>query len=136
MEITIYAGVKAPIDAIWDCFTLPEHIVEWNFASDDWYAPEAENDLRAGGEFVYTMAAKDGSMSFEFTGIYTEVYIYKQINYLLSDGRRVQVNFQTAGDEILITQTFEAENENPVEMQEAGWQAILNNFKDYVERLV
>lgn len=135
MNITITTNIQAAIDKVWDCWTLPEHIVNWNFASPDWHAPAAENDLREGGEFVFTMAARDGSVAFDFTGIYTLVEPYKLIEYRIADGRKVSVQFLVEANHVVVTETFETENQNSAEMQEAGWQAILNNFKDYVEQL-
>jgi len=135
MNITITTNIQAAIDKVWDCWTLPEHIVNWNFASPDWHAPAAENDLREGGEFVFTMAARDGSVAFDFTGIYTLVEPYKLIEYRIADGRKVSVQFLSEANHVVVTETFETENQNSAEMQEAGWQAILNNFKDYVEQL-
>lgn len=135
MNITITTNIQAAIDKVWDCWTLPEHIVNWNFASPDWHAPAAENDLREGGEFVFTMAARDGSVAFDFTGIYTLVEPHKRIEYRIADGRKVSVQFLVEANHVVVTETFETENQNSAEMQEAGWQAILNNFKDYVEQL-
>jgi len=135
MNITITTNIQAAIEKVWDCWTLPEHIVNWNFASPDWHAPAAENDLREGGEFVFTMAARDGSVAFDFTGIYTLVEPYKLIEYRIADGRKVSVQFLVEANHVVVTETFETENQNSAEMQEAGWQAILNNFKDYVEQL-
>jgi len=135
MNITITTNIQAAIDKVWDCWTLPEHIVNWNFASPDWHAPAAENDLREGGEFVFTMAARDGSVAFDFTGIYTLVEPHELIEYRIADGRKVSVQFLAEANHVVVTETFETENQNSAEMQEAGWQAILNNFKDYVEQL-
>lgn len=131
--ITIETTVLAPIEKVWACWTEPQHITGWNFASDDWHAPHAENDLRTSGKFNYTMAAKDGSMAFDFEGFYTVVDKYKKIEYEIADGRQVQVLFSTDGKGVKIIETFEAEDSNPVDMQRAGWQSILNNFKKYTE---
>ena len=133
VQITVETTAHAPIEKVWQAWTNPEDIMGWNFASDDWHTPHAINDLRVGGSFSSTMAAKDGSFSFDFGGIYDEVVLHKVISYSLADGRRVKILFTDNGDETLISETFDAENENPVEMQQAGWQAILNNFKKYVE---
>lgn len=133
-NITIEATVNAPIDRVWKYWNEPEHIKNWAFASDDWHCPASANDLRVGGSFSSTMAAKDGSFSFDFGGIYDEVETNKYIAYTLGDGRKVSVTFTTDGDSTHIVQTFEAEETNPVEMQQGGWQAILNNFKKHTER--
>jgi len=135
MNITISTTIQASIEKVWDCWILPEHIVNWNFASPDWHAPAAENDLREGGEFIFTMAARDGSVAFDFNGIYTLVEPHKLIEYRIADGRKVSVQFLPEANHVVVTETFETENENSAEMQEAGWQAILDNFKNYVEQL-
>lgn len=131
--ITVQTTVKAPISKVWDYWNKPEHIVHWAFASDDWEAPAAENDVRVGGKFKTTMAAKDKSSSFDFTGIYTVVKEHELIEYDMDDGRHVKVEFSETPDGIKLVETFDPENENPLEMQRSGWQAILNNFKKYVE---
>lgn len=132
-KVTIQATVKGNLENVWNCWTQPEHITQWNAASDDWHCPKASNDLRAGGRFASTMAAKDGSMEFEFAGIYDEVEQHKKIAYTLEDGRKVSVHFEAAENGVAIESTFETESMNPVEMQRDGWQAILNNFKSYAE---
>lgn len=131
--IIIEVIVNAPIEKIFDFWTKPEHIVNWSYASDDWHTPTAENDLRKGGKFSSRMEAKDGSMGFDFGGVYDEVIQNKYIEYTLGDGRKVKINFTRKGDQTEITESFEAEKTNPLEMQKAGWQAILNNFKKYTE---
>lgn len=131
--ITIETIINAPIAKVWECWNKPEHITGWAFASDDWEAPKAENDLREGGKFTTTMAAKDKSISFDFSGTYTKVLEYEQIEYTIDDGRKVQVRFLETPDGVKITETFDPESENPGEMQRSGWQSILNNFKKYVE---
>jgi uncharacterized protein YndB with AHSA1/START domain len=132
--ITIEANVLAPVEKVWSHWTEPQHITKWNQASDDWHTPFAENDLRTGGSFKSTMAAKDGSMSFDFGGVYTQVIPHKTIAYTIGDGRKVKVDFFPNGKETRVVESFEAESTNPVEMQRGGWQAILNSFKMYVER--
>jgi uncharacterized protein YndB with AHSA1/START domain len=107
--------------------------MQWNNASPDWHTPKAENDLRKGGKFVSRMEAKDGSFGFEFWGIYDEVDHLALISYTMGDGRKAEVSFSAEGNQTKITETFEAESENPIEMQKAGWQAILDNFKKYAE---
>lgn len=133
--ITIEATINAPVPRVWTSWNEPEHITKWCFASDDWHAPSAENDLRAGGKFKTTMAAKDGSFGFDFWGTYDRVIFHKEIEYTIGDGRKVFIEFTPQGDGVHIRQTFEAEATNPVEMQRDGWQAILNNFKKYTEGL-
>ncbi len=132
--ITVESTVHAPVEKVWQYWTAPEHITQWNNASDDWHTPKAVNDLRTGGSFVSTMAAKDGSVSFDFGGTYDDVVENQRIAYTLGDGRKVEVTFQTRDGGTHIIETFDAENMNPPEMQRAGWQAILDNFKRYAER--
>lgn len=132
--VTIGTTVNAPIEKVWKYFSEPEHITQWAFAVDDWHAPYADNDLRKDGRFKTTMAAKDGSVSFDVTGVYTEVAPHQRIAYTMDDGRKVDVLFESKGNTTKITQTFEAEDQNPVDMQRDGWQAILDNFKKHVER--
>jgi uncharacterized protein YndB with AHSA1/START domain len=132
-EITIETTINAPVEKVWKFWTLPEHITKWNSASDDWHTPRAENDLRVGGKFAARMEAKDGSFGFDFGGVYDAVKTNELIKYTIGDGRKVTVHFTPNGNETKLSETFEAENTNPVEMQRGGWQAILNNFKKYVE---
>ena len=135
IEITIQTAVKAPISVVWDSWTLENHIVNWNFASNEWCCPSAKNDLRENGDFSWRMEAKDGSMGFDFEGTYTKVDEHSFIEYALEDGRKVCILFEQKGDEVLVSETFTAEDQNTAEQQEAGWQAILNNFKLYTEGL-
>ncbi|HVD96832.1 MAG TPA: SRPBCC family protein [Cytophagaceae bacterium] len=131
--LTIEATVNAPVAKVWEYWNEPKHITQWAFASDDWHAPYAENDLRTGGSFKTTMAAKDGSFSFDFGGVYDNVKKHELIEETLGDGRKVKVIFQANGDQTHIVESFEAEDQNPHDMQQAGWQMILNNFKKYTE---
>jgi uncharacterized protein YndB with AHSA1/START domain len=131
--ITVESIIRAPIEKVWKFWTKPEHIVHWTFASDDWEAPAAENDIRVDGKFKTVMAAKNKSTSFDFTGKYTNVIENELIEYDLDDGRHVKVEFAGLPDGARVTETFEPEKKNPEEMQRAGWQAILNNFRKYVE---
>lgn len=131
--ITIEAIVNAPVEKVWNFWTSPEHIVKWNSASEDWHTPKAENDLRAGGSFSSRMEAKDGSFGFDFGGIYDEVKTNEIIAYTLGDDRKVKIQFTDNGDSTTVTESFDAESENPIEMQKGGWQAILDNFKTYTE---
>ena len=132
--ITIKATVTAPIAKVWEFWNNPEHIKEWAFASPDWHVPNAENDLRKDGKFSTTMAAKDGSISFDFSGTYTAVEEHKLIEYVLGDGRKVKILFESNGDKTEVTETFDPESTNPLEMQKSGWQAILDNFKRHTEQ--
>lgn len=131
--ITINATVKASIDKVWKFWNKPEHITNWAFASPDWHTPKAENDLREGGKFTTTMAAKDGSMSFDFWGEYTLVKENEAINYVMGDGRKAEITFTETPSGVEIIESFDPETQNPEEMQRGGWQAILDNFKNYVE---
>jgi uncharacterized protein YndB with AHSA1/START domain len=132
-KITVEATVNAPIEKVWKLWSEPQHIMQWCQASDDWHVPYADNDLRDNGKFKTTMAAKDGSFSFDFEGVYTTVQPNKLIEYAISDGRKVSIKFSLQGNETKITEIFDAESQNPIEMQRGGWQAILDNFKKYTE---
>ena len=131
--ITVSAIVNAPVETVWALWTGPEHIVNWNNASADWCTPRAENDLREAGRFTYRMEARDGSMGFDFTGEYTKVVPNKEISYQIADGRTVSIFFTEDGSTTHIKESFEAESTHPEEMQRTGWQAILDNFKQYAE---
>ena len=131
--ITIENTVNAPVEKVWQYWTTPVHICKWNNASDDWHTPHAENDLRVGGKFLSRMEAKDGSFGFDFGGVYDDVKANELIAYTIADGRKVKVIFTSLGNDTKVVSTFEAENENPIELQRGGWQAILDNFKKYTE---
>jgi len=133
-RITVETTVEANLDKVWNHWTQPEHIMNWNFASDDWHCPAAENDPVTGGRFRSTMASKDGAMSFDFEGVYDDVVFGKRIAYSMPDGRQVTVEFEDLGNRVKVTESFDPEQTNPVEMQQAGWQAIMDNFKKYVEK--
>jgi uncharacterized protein YndB with AHSA1/START domain len=132
-RITVESTINAPVEKVWKYWSLPEHIKNWCAASDDWHAPKAENDLTKGGKFSTRMEAKDGSFGFDFGGVYDEVKTNELIEYTMGDGRRVVIKFAGKGNETKVTETFDAETTNPVEMQQAGWQAILDNFRKYTE---
>ncbi len=134
-SITIKASVQADGRKVWDCYTQPEHITQWNFASDDWACPSASNDLRVGGKYSARMEAKDGSYGFDFEAIYDDIVENESFAYTLGDGRKVSVTFSKGSHQTDVTVSFEAESENSLEMQKNGWQAILDNFKKYVESL-
>lgn len=131
--ITIESLVGAPIEKVWLCWTEPAHITRWNFASDDWCCPSAENDLTPGGRYRARMEAKDGSFGFDFEATYDEVSDREALTYTMTDGRRVKTVFEPQKGSTKVTTTFDAEQENSVDVQRQGWQAILNNFKTYVE---
>jgi uncharacterized protein YndB with AHSA1/START domain len=131
--ITVQVKITAPIERVWQNWTVPEDIVKWYNASEDWHAPRAENDLRAGGKFIFRMEAKDGSMGFDFSGVYEKVIINRHIGYTTLDDRKVRIDFTVRGDLVEIIETFEAETVNSIELQRNGWQAILDNFKKYTE---
>ncbi|HNW97885.1 MAG TPA: SRPBCC family protein [Bacteroidales bacterium] len=132
-NITVETIINAPIEKVWDFWSLPEHIIKWNFASNDWHTPKATNKLHNGGKFNYRMEAKDGSFGFDFWGTYNKIITHKLISYTLGDGRKVEITFTAKGNNTEVIETFEAESTNPAEMQKVGWQAILDNFKKYVE---
>jgi uncharacterized protein YndB with AHSA1/START domain len=133
MQITVKTKINASIDQVWESWTNPKHVTHWNFASDDWCCPAATNVLQVGAEFHYTMAAKDNSASFDFWGTYQEILMHQTIEIILGDGRKMTVTFESTNDGVIVTEIFEPESENPFELQQAGWQQILENFKKYVE---
>lgn len=132
-KITIESVITAPPQKVWQLWNEPKHITKWNFAADDWCCPKAANDLKVGGKYSARMEAKDGSFGFDFEAIYDEVIEQKKITYTMGDGRQATTRFEDLGGKTKVTTVFDAESENPVEMQRDGWQAILNNFKKYVE---
>ncbi|HMV34653.1 MAG TPA: SRPBCC family protein [Turneriella sp.] len=132
-KITIEAQVAAPVKKVWDYYNQPQHIIRWNFAHESWQCPSAENDLRPGGKLKSRMEARDGSFGFDFEATYDEVADLKRIVYTIADGRRVETDFTDVEGNTRIVTVFEAESQNPVEMQKGGWQAILDNFKKYTE---
>ncbi len=132
-KITVETIVNAPVKKVWEYWSTPAHIKQWTFASSDWHAPVALNDLRIDGKFKTRMEAKDGSFGFDFEGVYTNVEYQRLIEYKLGDEREVKVEFIDNGNQTHIVETFDPENQNPREMQQGGWQAILDNFKKYVE---
>jgi uncharacterized protein YndB with AHSA1/START domain len=131
--VNIGTTVNAPVEKIWEIWSKPEHITKWATPTPDWHTPRAENDLRAGGSFVSRMEAKDGSMGFDFGGVYDVVTPHEYIEYTMGDGRKVKTVFTQQEDGVRIDQSFDAETQNPVEMQRMGWQAILDSFKKYTE---
>ena len=133
-SLIVTTTINAPIEKVWELFTNAEHIINWNFAHESWHCPKAENNLEIGGEFFYTMAAKDKSASFVFHGTYTEVIPHQKIEYYIEDGRKVEVFFDAIDENTTeIFERFEPENINALEMQEQRWQSILNQFKEYTE---
>ncbi|RYD99242.1 MAG: activator of HSP90 ATPase [Sphingobacteriales bacterium] len=132
--ITIRSSVKAGLDKAWDYYNTPEHIQQWNAAHESWHCPKAENDLREGGRFCYRMEARDGSFGFDFTGVYDRITFKASFSYTMDDQRKVTVAFLPEGEgQTEIVVVFDPEAQNPVAMQEQGWQAILDNFTNYVE---
>lgn len=129
VETTIAAGTNK----VWEYYTKPEHITGWNFATEDWQCPRAENDLRPGGKYFARMEARDGSFGFDFEAVYDEVVDQRKLTYTMDDGRQSTTEFEDLGSTTKVTTTFDAENANDLEMQRMGWQAILGNFKKYVE---
>lgn len=132
-KITVEATVNEPIEKVWKYWTEPHHITKWNNASDDWYTPFSENNLMVGGKFLSRMEAKNGSFGFDFSGIYDEVKLNELISYILEDGRKVKITFIDKQNKTKIIEDFDAETTNSIELQQKGWQAILDNFKKYTE---
>lgn len=135
VNITIETLVHAPINLVWDTWNSPNHVVHWNHASDDWHSPKAENNFVVGGKFVYRMEAKDNSFGFDFSGTYEEIVDKKRVVTRLDDNRLVKTEFYVENDSVRIVETFEAEDQNSIELQRVGWSAILNNYKLYTESL-
>lgn len=133
IEITIEALINAPIEKVWSAWNTPEDIKIWNTASPDWHTTMSEVDLQIGGKFSSRMEAKDGSFGFDFWGTYSQIEEHSFIESFLGDGRKMSVTFSTEGNQTKVVEVFEAETENSVELQKAGWQAILDNFKSYIE---
>jgi len=132
-KISVSATINADVKKVWDYYTKPEHITKWNYADPSWQCPSASNDMRVGGKYNARMEAKDGSFGFEFEATYNEIAEGKSFTYTMPDDRQVNVVFNEDGDKTNVNVTFDAENQNPVEMQKNGWQAILDNFKKYME---
>jgi len=132
-QLTVEVIVNAEVAKAWNFFTLPEHVKQWNFAAPEWHCPQAENDLQVGGKFTYRMEAKDGSFGFDFCGVYDVVDTHRYIKYTLEDNRVVEITFSAEGDGTKVTEVFEAEKVNPIELQQQGWQLILNNYKAIVD---
>ncbi len=133
-KITIQAEVLADRNQAWSHYTEPHHITQWNFASEDWCCPTASNDLVVGGKFSWRMEAKDGSFGFDFEGEFTEIVPLQKIKYVFMDQREAEISFSDLPEGTLVQIVFDAENENSLELQQSGWQAILNNFKSHTEK--
>ena len=133
--ITIETVVNKPLEQVWECWIKPEHITKWCFASDDWHAPSSTSDFKVGGKLSTRMEAKDGSFGFDFWGIYNDIKANEKVGVVLGDDRKWDTYFSVVDGSVKVVEEFEAESQNPVEMQQAGWQMILNNFKKYVEGL-
>jgi uncharacterized protein YndB with AHSA1/START domain len=133
--ITITTTINATLDKVWNFWNNPKHITNWYFASPDWHCPKAENDLQVGKSFNIRMEAKEGSFGFDFEGEYTKITEFQLIEYILADSRKVITTFEKNQNTIVVTQQFDPENENSLELQQNGWQAILDNFKKHTERI-
>ena len=132
-KITVEVTIKAPVERVWEKWTTPKDIKEWCHASSDWGVGEVTNEVRVGGKFSTIMRSLDGKNSFDFNGIYTKVEVSSCLEYTLEGGRDVSILFESMRDETKVTETFDSEDENPIEKQREGWQAILDNFKRYSE---
>ncbi|MDO5652698.1 MAG: SRPBCC family protein [Brachymonas sp.] len=133
-EIMVETTVHAPVETVWQCWTEPFHIRQWNAASPEWHTPSASNDLRAGGTFSYRMEARDGSAGFDFAGQYTRVVPQQLIEMTLDDGRKARVEFLAAHEGVTVREVFEVEDTHSAEQQRQGWQAILDNFARHVQQ--
>ena len=132
-KITIQAVVAADRQKVWNCYTQPEHITKWNFATDTWHCPAASNDMRVGGKYLARMEAKGGSFAFDFEAVYNEIVDGEKFTYTMPDNREIQVSFEKMDDKTRVIVTFDPENENPVDLQRSGWQSIPDNFRKYAE---
>lgn len=132
MKILVETTVDAPLARVWHAYSNPDDIIKWNAASDDWHTTSSTVDLRPGGQFSSRMEAKDGSFGFDFAGTYTKVVENELIEYEFGD-RYATIEFRESPDGVRVIVTFDAEGENPVDMQREGWQAILDNFRRHVE---
>jgi uncharacterized protein YndB with AHSA1/START domain len=131
--LEVRATIAAPLDQVWDKWTQAAHVVNWNFAHESWCCPKAKVDFSVGGSSSYRMEAKDGSAGFDLIATFTAIEDRKQILSVLADGRKVAVDFSVEDEQTMLVQRFEPEQENPLELQQGGWQAILNQFKSYCE---
>ena len=134
-SITVQTLVNAPVSKVWETWTTPEEIIKWNSPDSGWHTPRAQHDLVPGGKFLYRMESRDGSMGFDFGGTFDEVKKNEKLSYTMEDGRKAAITFTREGDATRVVETFDAETENPVEMQRHGWQSILDSFKKYTESL-
>lgn len=132
-KITIKTVIEAKVQKVWEYYTEPTHIIKWNFANADWECSSASVDLMVGGKMKSRMQAKDGSFGFDFEATYTEINLFEKIAYLIPDGRNVNINFNANGNSTEVVLIFDAETINSLELQQKGWQAILDNFKNYTE---
>ncbi len=132
MQITVKIITSSPLEDCWNAYTLPEHITRWNFADPSWHCPSAQNDLRVGGTYLARMEAKDGSFGFDFEAVYTDVQPMNSFTYTFG-GRNATVVFSNIPEGTEIVVSFDPESENPIELQQNGWQAILRQFKFFVE---
>ena len=135
-KITVTTTIKANIEKIWAYWTQPEHIIQWNFAAEEWCCPRATNELQSGGSFNWRMESKDGKMGFDFVGTYDKIIENELITYKMPDGRQVDITFESTGEEVIVKEIFDPEQINPIDLQRNGWQAILENFKKHVESAV
>lgn len=131
-KISIRTTISADKQKVWDYYTQPEHITQWNFADPSWHCPSATNDLKVGGRYVARMEAKDGSSGFDFDAVYTEIKQGESFTYEFG-GRFATVEFKETNGQTEVTTTFDPEAENIIELQRIGWQAILDNFKKHTE---
>ncbi|MFV8280532.1 SRPBCC domain-containing protein [Christiangramia marina] len=132
-KIEIESKINAKLDQVWEHWTKPEHITKWNKASEDWLCPNAENDLKEGGKFKYRMESEDGKVGFDFAGTYKVVKEKEKLTYELEDGRNAEVTFSEEDGNVMIKETLDTEDQNPVDQQEQGWKSILESFKTYTE---
>jgi uncharacterized protein YndB with AHSA1/START domain len=131
-KINVTATINADTKKVWDYYTQPEHIIKWNFADPSWHCPTVTNDIKVGGRYVARMEAKDGSFGFDFDAVYTDICQGEGFTYEFG-GRQANIELKETNGQTEVAITFDPETENPIELQRNGWQAILDNFKQYTE---
>jgi uncharacterized protein YndB with AHSA1/START domain len=133
--ISVSTTVDVPRSETWHYYTEAEHVINWNFASEDWHCPAARNDLREGGTFAITMASKDGNMEVELEGTYEEIKPEQHIAYTLENGNKVTVDFKDQDDGTRVDIRFEPDPDEDHDSQRDQWEGILGNFRQYAERM-
>ena len=77
---------------------------------------------------------RTGAGGFDYTGTFEDAVACKSLKSSLADGRKVEASFSGAGTETTVVVKFDPDKQVSEDMQKAGWQAILDNFKKYTEQ--